>query len=75
VAASNERHRNEANAAMSQNSQQSASSTSTHLKREKSKKNDVDHRPVTSSLTSSSGLLYIESGPSHVEQVLATNEG
>jgi hypothetical protein len=51
------------------------SSTSTHLKREKSKKNDVDHRPVTSSLTSSSGLLYIESGPSHVEQVLATNEG
>jgi hypothetical protein len=53
------------------------SSTSTHFKRKKSKKNDVDHRPVTSSLTSSglSGLLCLEGGPSHVEQVPATNEG
>jgi hypothetical protein len=53
------------------------SSTSTHFKRKKSKKNDVDHRPVTRSLTSSdsSGLLRIEGGPSCVEQVLATNEG
>jgi hypothetical protein len=81
------------------------SSTSTHFKRKKSKKNDVDHRPVTRSLTSlgnesifirssnppysvfvrpenelwdavgSSGLLCIEGGPSHVEQLLATNEG
>jgi hypothetical protein len=53
------------------------SSTSTHFKRKKSKKNDVDHRPVIRSLTSSgsSCLLRIEGGPSHVEQVLATNEG
>jgi hypothetical protein len=53
------------------------SSTSTHFKKKKSKKNDVDHHPVTCSLTSSglSGLLRIEGRPSHVEQVLATNEG
>jgi hypothetical protein len=81
------------------------SSTSIHFKRKKSKKNDVDHRPVTLNLTSSdnesifigsynpmysdfarpenelwdvagsSGLLHIEGRPSHVEQVLATNEG
>jgi hypothetical protein len=80
-------------------------SASTHFKRKKSKKNDVDHHPVTCSLTSlgnesifigsynllysdftrrenelcdaagSSGLLHIEGGPSHVEEVLATNEG
>jgi hypothetical protein len=30
------------------------SSTSTHFKRKKSKKNDVDHRPMTHGLTSSS---------------------
>jgi hypothetical protein len=29
------------------------SSISTHFKRKKSKKNDVDHRPVTRSITSS----------------------
>jgi hypothetical protein len=82
-----------------------SSSTSTHFKMKKSKKNDVNHRHVTRSLTSSgnesifigsynplysgftrhenelwdaassSGLLRIEGGPSHVEQVLATNEG
>jgi hypothetical protein len=53
------------------------SSTSTHFKRKKSKKNDVDHHHVTRSLTSSgsSGLLHIEGGLSHVEQVLSTNEG
>jgi hypothetical protein len=53
------------------------SSTSTHFKRKKYKKNDVDHRPVTRNLTSlgSSGLLHIEGGPNHVEPVLATNEG
>jgi hypothetical protein len=82
-----------------------SSSTSTHFKMKKSKKNDVNHRHVTRSLTSSgnesifigsynplysgftrhenelwdaassSGLLHIEGRPSHVEQVLATNEG
>jgi hypothetical protein len=81
------------------------SSTSTHFKRKKSKKNDVDHCLVTRSLTSSGnesifirsynplysdftrpenelwdvagsrGLLRIEGEPSHVEQVLPTNEG
>jgi hypothetical protein len=32
------------------------SSTSTHFKRKKSKKNDVDHHPVTRSLTSSGNV-------------------